>query len=64
MELWYSRVPRRPLCRSSRLLASRRDFLARGAMGIGGLGLSSLMQTLGHADEAGAITDTLPRALP
>lgn len=44
--------PDHHLCSNSRLLTSRRDFLTRSALGIGGLGLAAMMQDLGLAAEA------------
>ncbi len=41
-----------PLCDSSRPLTTRRDFLTRSALGIGGLGLAALLSETAAAGEA------------
>jgi hypothetical protein len=41
-----------PLCDSSRPLTTRRDFLTRSALGIGGLGLAALLSETATAGEA------------
>ena len=35
------------LCSNTRPLTTRREFLSQGALGIGGIGLATLMQQLG-----------------
>src|SRR6266436_5349611 len=41
----------RQLCSNSRPLVTRREFLTRSALGIGGLGLAALLQEIGFAAE-------------
>lgn len=55
-------MKRRPtFCSQVSPLATRRDFLMRGALGIGGLGLASLLQELGMAAEVTSATPLTPK---
>jgi hypothetical protein len=49
------------LCRNSRPVVTRRDVLTRSALGIGGLGLASLLQDAGYAADV-AIDPSAPLA--
>lgn len=49
------------LCSNSRPLVTRRDMLTRSALGIGGLGLATLLQDAGYAADV-AIDPAAPLA--
>jgi hypothetical protein len=48
------------LCDSARLLTTKRDFLARSALGLGGLGLAALMRQNGLAEESASQAPSSP----